>query len=149
MHFAKMLDGSGTVFDESHACTQVTSPTASPSKYYTPFLLSDGVNGMSPYPKHICPHQLCSQLTLCRCPDPAVNGQCVDSSTVLATFSRLDSDSSITTQRCLVKPNYNLFTKSFWFSTCWRWSCLEPEFRGENGNRIKPYRIRCAHLACG
>ncbi|KAF5834433.1 hypothetical protein DUNSADRAFT_8896 [Dunaliella salina] len=80
--------------------------------------------------------------TICRCPDPAVNGQCADGNAALATFSRLDDGSSATTQLCLLKPSYNLFTKMLVFSTCWRWGCLDPAFRGSDPNKIKPYRIR-------
>jgi hypothetical protein len=64
---------------------------------------------------------------------------------MLASITRDENGVQRETNLCLPLPHYDLFFKSFWFSTCWRWSCLESSFRAPNPTRLKPYTITCVH----
>lgn len=45
----------------------------------------------------------------------AANGTCVDDSTVLASITRTVDGQTLETKQCLVAPNYDVYTKAFWW----------------------------------
>lgn len=80
--------------------------------------------------------------TVCACPDDTTaDGICENEATVLASITRSEAGVPLETKLCIPAPQYDIFTKAFWFSTCWRWACLEDAFRSPNSDEIKPYNI--------
>ncbi|KAF5843295.1 hypothetical protein DUNSADRAFT_97 [Dunaliella salina] len=86
--------------------------------------------------------------TICRCPDlPLSDGTCESDFTLLTRVTRNDTDGNqLETSLCLPVPQYDFFTQTFWFSTCWRWACLEESFRLPDSDTIKPYTITVPNI---
>ncbi|KAF5843293.1 hypothetical protein DUNSADRAFT_95 [Dunaliella salina] len=47
---------------------------------------------------------------------------------------------------CLSMPKHDSLKRTSWFSTCWRWACLEESFRLPEKDTIKPYTITVPNI---